>query len=78
MRAARWFSPGAVIAALLWLAGSAALSFYLSNFADYNATYGSLGAAIGLMMWMWLSTIVVLLGAQLDTVIERKMPSGQT
>ena len=69
-----WFSPGALIAALLWLAGSAALSFYLSNFADYNATYGSLGAAIGLMMWMWLSTMVVLLGAQLDTVIERKMP----
>jgi membrane protein len=70
-----WFSPGAVIAALLWLAGSAALSFYLSNFADYNATYGSLGAAIGLMMWMWLSTIAVLLGAQLDAVIERKMPA---
>jgi membrane protein len=68
-----WFSPGAVTAALIWLAGSAALSFYLSNFADYNATYGSLGAAIGLMMWMWLSTIAVLLGAQLDTVIERKM-----
>ena len=70
-----WFSPGAVIAALIWLAGSAALSFYLSNFADYNATYGSLGAAIGLMMWMWLSTIAVLLGAQLDNVIERKMPA---
>jgi membrane protein len=69
-----WVSPGAVIAALLWLAGSAALSYYLSNFADYNATYGSLGAAIGLMMWMWLSTIAVLLGAQFDTVIARKMP----
>jgi membrane protein len=69
-----WFTPGIVAAALLWLAGSAALSFYLSNFADYNATYGSLGAAIGLMMWMWLSTVVVLLGAQLDSVIERKLP----
>ena len=68
----RWLTPGAVFAALLWLAGSAALSFYLSNFADYNATYGSLGAAIGLMMWMWLSTIVVLLGAQLDSVIEQQ------
>jgi membrane protein len=71
-----WVSPGAVIAALLWLAGSAALSFYLSNFADYNATYGSLGAAIGLMMWMWLSTIAVLLGAQLDMVIDRKLPAA--
>lgn len=75
-RAPRWWlSPGAVISALLWLAGSAALSFYLSNFADYNATYGSLGAAIGLMMWMWLSTVVVLLGAQLDTIIEEKIPA---
>ena len=71
-RRRRWLTPGAIAAALLWLAGSAALSFYLSNFADYNATYGSLGAAIGLMMWMWLSTIVVLLGAQIDVVIERK------
>lgn len=69
-----WLSPGALVAALLWLVGSASLSFYLSNFADYNAIYGSLGAAIGLMMWMWLSTIVVLLGAQLDTVIDRKLP----
>jgi membrane protein len=68
-----WLTPGVVVAALAWLAGSAALSFYLSNFADYNATYGSLGAAIGLMMWMWLSTISVLIGAQLDIVIERRL-----
>ena len=67
-----WLTPGVVVAALAWIAGSAALSFYLSNFADYNATYGSLGAAIGLMMWMWLSTISVLIGAQLDIVIERR------
>jgi membrane protein len=73
----RWLTPGVFAAALLWLAGSALLSFYLSNFADYNATYGSLGAAIGLMMWMWLSTIVVLLGAQLDTVIERSVLVGK-
>ncbi|MEJ2435820.1 MAG: YihY/virulence factor BrkB family protein, partial [Pseudolabrys sp.] len=61
----RWefLSPGAVFAAAAWLAGSALLSWYLSNFADYGATYGSLGAAIGLMMWLWMSAIVVLLGA---------------
>ena len=59
-----------VIAALLWLAGSALLSFYLSHFADYNATYGSLGAAIGLMMWMWISTIVVVLGAEINCELD--------
>ncbi len=52
-----WLSAGTVAAALLWIAGSAALSWYLSNFGDYSATYGSLGAAIGLMMWMWMSAI---------------------
>jgi membrane protein len=67
----RLLSPGIVFAAFAWIAGSAGLSLYLSKFADYNATYGSLGAAIGLMMWMWLSTIVVLVGAELDSEIEK-------
>lgn len=67
----RWISPGTVLAALAWIAGSALLSFYLSNFADYDATYGSLGAAIGLMMWMWLTTIVILAGAELDSEIDK-------
>jgi membrane protein len=71
--AKRWrpFTPGTLFAALAWLAGSAGLSLYLSKFADYNATYGSLGAAIGLMMWMWLTTIVILVGAELDSEIDR-------
>ena len=67
----RWISPGSVFAALAWIAGSALLSFYLSYFADYDATYGSLGAAIGLMMWMWLTTSVVLVGAELDSEIDK-------
>ena len=73
-RAARWewLSVGTLAAALLWIAGSAALSWYLSNFGDYNATYGSLGAAIGLMMWMWMSAIVVLFGAELNSEIEHQ------
>jgi membrane protein len=72
----RFFSPGIVFATFAWLAGSAGLSFYLSNFADYNATYGSLGAAIGLMMWMWLTTTVILVGAELDSEIDKLRASG--
>jgi membrane protein len=73
-RAARWqwLSVGTVAAAVLWIAGSSLLSWYLSNFANYNATYGSLGAAIGLMMWMWMSAIIVLFGAELNSEIEHQ------
>ncbi len=67
-----WNGAGTLAAALLWIAGSAALSWYLSNFGNYSATYGSLGAAIGLMMWMWMSATVVLFGAELNSEIERQ------
>jgi membrane protein len=68
----QWFSVGALAASLLWLVGSSLLSWYLSNFGNYTATYGSLGAAIGLMTWMWMSAIVVLCGAELNSEIERR------
>ena len=71
-----WLGAGTIAAALLWIAGSAALSWYLSNFGNYNATYGSLGAAIGLMMWMWMSATVVLFGAELNSEIERQTAAG--
>lgn len=64
------FSVGSVVASALWISGSALLSWYLANFGDYTATYGSLGAAIGLMMWMWMSTVVVLVGAELNSESE--------
>ena len=73
-----WLSVGTVAAALLWIAGSAGLSWYLSNFGDYNATYGSLGAAIGLMMWMWMSAIIVLCGAELNSEIEHQTARDTT
>ncbi|MBR0684631.1 YihY/virulence factor BrkB family protein [Bradyrhizobium manausense] len=68
----QWLSLGALTAAILWIAGSSLLSWYLSSFANYNATYGSLGAAIGLMMWMWMSAIVIMFGAELNSEIERQ------
>ena len=72
--APRWelLGVGTWIAAALWIAGSVALSWYLSNFGDYDATYGSLGAAIGLMTWMWMSATIVLFGAELNAEIEQR------
>jgi membrane protein len=74
----RWISVGSVFAASAWLAVSSLFSWYLGNFANYNATYGALGAVVGLMMWMWLSTIVVLVGAELNSEIEHQTARDTT
>jgi membrane protein len=74
----RWISIGSVVATLTWMAGSGLLSFYLSNFGHYDATYGSLGAAIALMIWMWMSTIVILFGAELNSEIEHQTAVDST
>ena len=58
--------------------GLGLFSWYLANFADYSATYGALGAAIGLMMWLWLSAIVVLVGAELNAEIEHQTARDTT
>ncbi|MBV8851565.1 MAG: YihY/virulence factor BrkB family protein [Methylobacteriaceae bacterium] len=68
----RFFSRGAIAAALLWIGGSALFSFYVSKFGDYDATYGSLGAVAILMLWLWLSALLVLLGATIDAEVDRK------
>jgi membrane protein len=67
-----WLFPGNVIAAMSWLVLSAVFSWYIGHFGNYDATYGSLGAAIGMMTWMWISMIVVLLGAELNAESQRK------
>ena len=67
-----WLFPGNVIAAVSWLVLSAGFSWYIAHFGSYDATYGSLGAAIGMMTWMWISMIVVLLGAELNAEIQHK------
>ena len=73
-----WLSIGSAFAALAWLIGSALFSWYLSNFANYEATYGSLGAGIGLMMWLWLSVIVILVGGELNAEIEHQTARDTT
>jgi membrane protein len=73
-----WLTVGSGFAAVAWLVGSALLSWYLANFANYDATYGSLGAAIGMMIWMWMSAIVILLGAELNSEIEHQTARDST
>lgn len=68
----QWLSWGAVVATLLWLLGSAGFSIYVRNFASYNETYGSLGAVVILLMWMYLSAYILLLGAELNAEMERQ------
>ena len=69
----RWISPGAVLAAVLLVITSVLFSWYAANFANYNETYGSLGAVIALMMWLWLAATIVLVGAEVNSEIERHL-----
>jgi membrane protein len=69
----RWhlLSAGTILAAILWLAGSAGFSYYVANVASYDKTYGSLGTVVVLLMWLYLSSLIVLLGAELNSEIEK-------
>jgi membrane protein len=66
----RWLTPGAIAATVLWLLASFGFSWYAANFAGYNETYGALGGVIALLMWLWISAYVVLLGAELNSELE--------
>jgi membrane protein len=68
----RWITRGSAIAAVLWLVASALFTWYAGNFGSYDKTYGSVGAVIGFMVWIWISTIVILLGAEIDAEVERR------
>jgi membrane protein len=74
----RWLSVGSLVATVLWIAGSAAFSYYIQNYANYDATYGSLGTGIGLMIWLWISVIAVLFGAELNAEIEHQTAVDST
>jgi len=65
-----WLTWGSVTAAALWVAGSALFSWYVQNFGSYDRTYGALGAVVGFLTWIWLSLVVLLLGAELDSALE--------
>ena len=74
----RWVNWGSGVAAVLWIVVSLGFSWYVANFGSYNETYGSLGAVIGFMTWIWLSSAVVLLGAELNAEMEHQTARDTT
>ena len=73
-----WITPGAALAVILWLAASIVFSVYVQNFANYNQTYGALGAGVILLMWFWVSSFVILIGAEFDAELEKQTEKDTT
>lgn len=74
----RWITPGAAIAVGLWIVASVGFQVYVSNFGSYNQTYGSLGAIVVMLLWLWISATVVLVGAEINAVLELRRRGGTT
>jgi membrane protein len=72
-----WITPGSIVACLLWLLVSFGLKLYLTTFGNYNETYGTLGGAAILLLWMYLTGLAVLLGGELNSEIEHALPQGK-
>ena len=68
----RWISPGGILAVVGWLIASGAFALYVSNFGSYNKTYGALGGVVVFLVWLWISNIMVLLGAEFNAELERQ------
>lgn len=73
----RFITPGATLAVIVWVAASVGFNYYVSNFANYNATYGSVGAIIALLFYFFISAAVMLFGAEINAVIEHHSPQGK-
>ena len=74
----RWVTWGSILGALLWIAASSLFSWYVATFDSYNATYGSLGAGVGFMVWLWLSAVIVLLGGEINAETEHQTSRDTT
>ncbi|BCS31861.1 hypothetical protein TBR22_A10640 [Luteitalea sp. TBR-22] len=72
-----WISPGAVLATVLWLTASYAFRLYVTNFSDYNATYGAIGGVMVLLLWFYVSSLAILVGAEMNAEIEHASPHGK-
>jgi membrane protein len=73
----RWIAPGALVGVAMWLAASAAFSAYLANFKSFNVTYGSFAAAIILLVWLWLTNVALMFGAEVNAEIERAKETSE-
>jgi membrane protein len=74
----RWVTPGSLLASVVWIVASIGFSWYVANFGTYNETYGSLGAIIGFMVWMWISATIIIMGAELNSEIEHQTRRDST
>src|SRR3954454_12700938 len=72
-----WITPGSIVATLLWLIVSLGFKFYVTNFGSYNATYGTIGGVIVLLLWFYVSALAVLVGAEMNAEIEHASPYGK-
>jgi membrane protein len=72
-----WLTPGAILATLLWLASSLSLKYYLANFSDFNETYGAIGGFMVLLLWLYLTSVAILIGAELNAEVEHASPYGK-
>jgi len=75
----RWLTPGGLFAVLVWIVASGAFAAYVANFGSYNKTYGTLGGVVAFLVWLWISNLAVLLGAELNAELERgrELEAGQ-
>ncbi len=70
----RWLTPGAVAACLIWIAASVGFTVYVTNFGSYNQSFGSMAGVVVLLLWLWISAFIVLLGAELNAALEANRP----
>jgi membrane protein len=73
----KWITPGSVVAVIGWIVASLGFSYYVNHFGSYNATYGSIGAVIVLLTWMYVSGFFILVGGEINAQIEHAAPSGK-
>ena len=73
----RWLTPGSVLAVVVWVIASLGFAFYVANFASYNKVYGSLAGVVVFLIWLWLSNLAVLFGAEFDAELTREKEIAQ-